>query len=69
MQTSCSVQKEKCPVDKLKIQHSVRILSEHENKKEDNETSDLQNIERNEGKLVSTTSLAPNINCNEEAWK
>ncbi|CAK9204993.1 unnamed protein product [Sphagnum jensenii] len=40
MQTSCSVQKEKCPVDKLKIQHSVRILSEHENKKEDNETKE-----------------------------
>ncbi len=65
------MQKEKCPVGKLKIQHSVRILSEHENKKEDNETSDLQNVERNEGciKLVSATSLAPNINCSEEAWK
>jgi hypothetical protein len=43
------VQKEKCPVGRLKIQHSVRILNEHETKKEDNETSDFQNVERNEG--------------------
>jgi hypothetical protein len=47
--TSCSVQKKKCPVSKLKIQHIVRILSEHETKKEDNETSDLQNVERLKG--------------------
>jgi hypothetical protein len=31
--TSCSVQKEQHPVDKPRIQHSVRILSEHEIKK------------------------------------
>jgi hypothetical protein len=35
--TSCSVQKEKHPIDKPRIQHSVRILSEHEIKKQDNE--------------------------------
>ncbi len=35
--TSCSVQKEKHPIDKPKIQHNVRILSEHEIKKQDDE--------------------------------
>jgi hypothetical protein len=39
--TSCSVQKEKCPVGKLKIQHCVRVLSEHETKKKDNENKRL----------------------------
>jgi hypothetical protein len=33
--TSCSVQKENRLVDKHRIQHSVRISSEHEIKKED----------------------------------
>jgi hypothetical protein len=54
--TSCSVQKEKCSVGKLKIQHSVKILSEHETKGEDNETSDLQNVERNEGPIKTSFS-------------
>jgi hypothetical protein len=35
--TSCSVQKEKCLVGKPKIQQNMRILSDHEIKKEDNE--------------------------------
>jgi uncharacterized membrane protein len=52
--TSCSVQKEKCLVDRLKIQHSVKILSEHETKKEDNETSDLQNIKRDERRIKTS---------------
>ncbi len=39
--TSCSVQKEKCPIDRLRIQHNVRILNEHEIKKEDNERKRL----------------------------
>jgi hypothetical protein len=37
--TSCSKQKGKCPVGKLKIQHSVKILNEHKIKKEDNESN------------------------------
>ncbi len=36
--TSCSVQKEKHLVGKPRIQHNVRILSEHQIKKEDNES-------------------------------
>jgi hypothetical protein len=39
--TSCSVQKEKCTIGRLRIQHNVRILSEHEIKKEDNESKRL----------------------------
>jgi hypothetical protein len=35
------VQKEKCPIGRLRIQHNVRILSEHEIKKEDNESKRL----------------------------
>jgi hypothetical protein len=50
------VQKEKCSVDRLKIQHSVEILSEHETKKEDNETNDLQNVERNKGHIKTSFS-------------
>ncbi len=37
--TSCSRQKGKCPVGNFKIQHSVKILSEHKIKKEDNESN------------------------------
>jgi hypothetical protein len=36
-ETSCSVQKEKHPVGRPKIQQNVRILNDHEIKKEDNE--------------------------------
>ncbi len=37
--TSCSRQKGKCPVGKPKIQHNVKILSEHKIKKKDNESN------------------------------
>jgi len=36
--TSCSVQKEKHPVGKPRIQHNVRIFNDHEIKKEDHES-------------------------------
>jgi hypothetical protein len=36
--TSCNVQKKKRPIGKPRIQHSGRILNEHEIKKQDNES-------------------------------
>jgi hypothetical protein len=36
--TSCSVQKEKRPIGRPRIQHNVKILSDHEIKKEENES-------------------------------
>jgi hypothetical protein len=48
------VQKKKCLVGTLRIQHSVKILSEHETKKEDNETSELKNVERNEVRIKAS---------------
>jgi hypothetical protein len=35
--TSCSVQKKKHPIGRLRYQHNVRILSDHEIKKKDHE--------------------------------
>jgi hypothetical protein len=32
----------------------VKILSEHETKKEDNETSELKNVERNEVRIKAS---------------
>jgi hypothetical protein len=49
--TSCSVQKEKHPIGKPRIQHNARILSEHEIKKKIMKARGLQNIKRKEGHI------------------
>jgi hypothetical protein len=47
--TSCGVQKEKCSIGRLRIQHNVRILSEHEIKKEDNKNKRLSKHMKKQG--------------------
>jgi hypothetical protein len=53
------------------MQNNVRILSEHEIKKEDNESKRPSKRKKWGGisKLISTSSLAPNTSGSEEIWK
>jgi len=67
--TSCSLQKEKHPIGKPRIQHNVRISSDHEIKKKDHERKRPSKHMKKRRALVSTSSLAPNTSYSEEVWK